>query len=208
MTESPGRATATPATATPRGRAPRADAVRNRERIVAAAREAFAEAGPEASLNDIARRAGVGPGTLYRNFSGRSELLAAVLKDRIDTLCGRADDLLTADSPYDALTEWLHAFLVHARVNQGIGGTLLLEQLEESGALGIDCHQRVHDAVAGLLTRAQRAGAARPDLSPSDLLHLVVGIALSTACPGGSAPEDPQRPERLLGLVLDTVRTR
>ncbi|MEW2524632.1 TetR/AcrR family transcriptional regulator [Streptomyces sp. NPDC047071] len=207
MTEPPGRAPATRAVTPAHGRTPRADAVRNRARIVAAAREAFAEAGAEASLNDIARRAGVGPGTLYRNFSGRPELLAAVLKDRIDTLCGHADYLLTTKSAHDALMEWLHAFLDHAREHHGLGGALLIEQLEESGALGIDCHQRVHDAMAALLTRAQRAGAARPDLSPSDLLHLVVGIALSTARTDERTPEDPQRPDRLLGLVLDAVRT-
>ncbi|MFD9909351.1 TetR/AcrR family transcriptional regulator [Streptomyces sp. NPDC059063] len=198
----------TPAATTATARTPRADALRNRERIVAAAREAFAEAGPEASLNDIARRAGVGPGTLYRNFSGRPELLAAVLKDRIDTLCAHADDLLTADSAYDALEEWLRAFLTHACVNQGLGGALMLEQLEASGALGADCHQRIHDAAAGLLTRAQEGGTARPDLSPSDLLHLVVGIALSTARMSAPSPEDPEQPERLLHLVLDAVRTR
>ncbi|MEL3947619.1 TetR/AcrR family transcriptional regulator [Streptomyces sp. LNU-CPARS28] len=190
------------------GRPARADAVRNRERIVSAAREAFAEAGPEASLNEIARRAGVGPGTLYRHFSGRPELLAAVLKERVDTLCARAQDLLSADSAGAALEEWLRAFLDHARVNQGLGGALMLEELEATGALGSDCHQRILDAAGTLLTRAQDSGAARRDLSPADLLQLVVGIALSTTHRQASAAGDPEQPGRLLDLVLDATKPR
>ncbi|MEU5577119.1 TetR/AcrR family transcriptional regulator [Streptomyces huasconensis] len=186
-----------------RGRRTRADARRNRERIVEAAREAFAESGPEASLNEIARRAEVGPGTLYRHFPTRPALLTAVLQDRIDTLCGRAEELLTADSPDEALAEWLRAFLAHARVNQGMGGSLLIEELESPDALG-DCHQRIQDTAHGLLARAQRSGTARPDLTAPDLVQLVVGIALSTA----HATADPAQPDRLLTLVLDAVRRR
>ncbi|MFH8561083.1 TetR/AcrR family transcriptional regulator [Streptomyces sp. NPDC017988] len=187
----------------PAGRQPRADARRNRERIVAAAREAFAESGPETSLNEIARRAGVGPGTLYRHFPARSALLTAVLQDRIDTLCGRAEELLAADSPDEALAEWLRALLAHARVNQGLGGALLIEELErQDAALGFDCHQRIQDTAHGLLARAQHSGTARSDLTAPDLVQLVVGIALSTAHPTA----DPTQPDRLLTLVLDAVR--
>ncbi|AZM55488.1 TetR/AcrR family transcriptional regulator [Streptomyces sp. WAC 01529] len=182
-------------------RRPRADARRNRERIVAAAREAFAESGPEASLNEIARRAGVGPGTLYRHFPARPALLTAVLQDRIDSLCARAEELLAADSPDEALTEWLRALLAHARVNQGLGSALLLERPD---ALGFDCHQRIQDTAHGLLARAQRLGTARPDLTAPDLVQLVVGIALSTS----HATADPAQPDRLLALALDAVRRR
>jgi AcrR family transcriptional regulator len=177
----------------------RADARRNQERLVAAARETFAEAGPEASLNEIARRAGVGPGTLYRHFPTRQALLSAVLQDRIRTLCGHAERLMTADAPYEALTEWLGAFLVHARVNQGLGSALMIEDLDGTG---VDCHRRIRDAAAGLLGRAQESGTARADLSPEDLLQLVVGIALATA----RNDDDPEQPDRLLGVVLDAVR--
>lgn len=161
-------------------RQPRADARRNRERILEAAREAYAEAGPEASLNEIARRAGVGPGTLYRHFPSRAALLTAVLKDRVDALCGRTDELLAADSADDALDDWLRAFLAHARVNQGLGGALLIEELETPDALGFDCHQRIHDTASSLLTRAQTEGTARKDLLTADMIQLVVGIAVST----------------------------
>ncbi|MFE0171649.1 TetR/AcrR family transcriptional regulator [Streptomyces sp. NPDC059002] len=185
-------------------RQPRADARRNRERIVAAAREAFAEHGPDASLNDIARRAGVGPGTLYRHFPTRPALLTAVLKDRIDTLCGRADELRTTHSPDEALAEWLRAFLAHARAHQGLGGAVMLEELSSPDTLGFDCHQRLQDTAHHLLTHAQHSGTTRPDLTSPDLLQLVLGIALSTT----RDTTDPAQPDRLLGLVLDAVAGR
>ncbi|MEV0318615.1 TetR/AcrR family transcriptional regulator [Streptomyces sp. NPDC050658] len=181
-------------------RQPRADALRNRERIVAAAREAYAEAGPEASLNEIARRAGVGPGTLYRHFPHRAALLTAVLEDRVDALCARAAALAAAPAD-EALDTWLRAFLDHARVNQGLGGTLMLEELEAAHSLDPDCHQRIHEAAAALLTRAQREGTARADLLPADMVQLVVGIALSTP----ATTTDPGQPGRLLGLALDGI---
>lgn len=183
----------------------RTDARQNRERLVGAAQEVFAESGPETSLNEIARRAGVGPGTLYRHFPTRTALLSAVLKDRVETLCSRAADLLAAArsepgtaSADAALARWLAAFLAHARINQGLGGALMLA---EPDALGIDCHRLIRDAAAGLLAHAQRHGTARADLAPADLLQLVTGIALSTA----REAADPGQPERLLALVLDAV---
>ncbi|WP_369148930.1 TetR/AcrR family transcriptional regulator [Streptomyces sp. R44] len=175
----------------------RTDARLNRERLVAAAREVFAEAGPGASLNEIARRAGVGPGTLYRHFPHRSALLTAVLGDRIETLGAHAERLLASENADDALAEWLRAFLTHARVNQGMGSALLMES---AGQLGFDCHRRIQDMAAGLLSRAQQHGTARVDLTADDLLQLVVGIALSTA-----RSERSGQPELLLDLVLDAV---
>ncbi|TGB01162.1 TetR/AcrR family transcriptional regulator [Streptomyces sp. MZ04] len=182
-------------------RQPRADARRNRERILEAARKAYAEAGPETSLNEIARRAGVGPGTLYRHFPSRAALLTAVLEDRVETLCGRTEELLAADSADDALDDWLRAFLAHARVNQGLGGALLIEELETPDALGFDCHQRIRDTASSLLTRAQTEGTARKDLLPADMVQLVVGIAVSTP----HSETDPAQPERLLALTLDAI---
>ncbi|MEU0992170.1 helix-turn-helix domain-containing protein [Streptomyces sp. NPDC005953] len=177
----------------------RTDARLNRERLVATAQEVFAEVGPGASLNEIARRAGVGPGTLYRHFPNRQALLTAVLRERIETLCGRAEALLAAGSADDALRQWLHSLLTHARVNQGMGSALMVE---EPDALGLDCHQLILDAAAGLLAQAQQRGTARADLTADDLLQLVVGIALSTA-----HREDAKQAERLLALVLDAAYT-
>jgi AcrR family transcriptional regulator len=181
----------------PARRPRRTDARLNRERLIATAQEVFAEAGPEASLNEVARRAGVGPGTLYRHFPNRSALLTAVLRDRIETLCGLAETLLPSESADDALTQWLRAFLVHARVNHGLGGALMVE---EPVALGLDCHRLILDAAADLLAQAQRRGTARADLTADDLVQLVVGIALSTA-----RSHDAEQPDRLLTLVLDAT---
>lgn len=180
------------------GRVMRADARHNRERLVAAAEQVFGELGPEASLNRVAQRAGVGPGTLYRHFPTRQALLAAVLQDRIAGLCARADALLSAASPDAALVEWLGAFLAHVRINQGLGGELLTAP---AAAAGVDCHQAIRAAAAAVLTRAQRSGTARADLTVPDLIQLVAGIGMITA----HHADDPAQPERLLTLVVDAV---
>jgi AcrR family transcriptional regulator len=182
-------------------RARRADARHNRELLIAAARATFAEAGPDASLNEIARRAGVGPGTLYRHFPNRHALLTAVLRSRVETLCAHAERLVTsaqAPDPDDALAEWTAAFLAHARDNQGLGGALMMEGPD---SLGIDCHRMIREAATSVLDRAQRAGTARPDLTADDLLRFVTGIALATA----RSPADDAQPDRLLALTLDAV---
>src|SRR5262245_28418447 len=125
----------------------RADALRNRDRLLAAAEEAFAAEGPEASLNEIAKRAGVGPGTLYRHFPTRQALQTAVLKDRIERLCARAEALSGSLAPAEALAEWAKVFLVHARTSQGMGGALFLD---ETADLGLDCHTMIENAAAGV----------------------------------------------------------
>ncbi|MFC4914000.1 TetR/AcrR family transcriptional regulator [Actinomadura gamaensis] len=197
-------------------RAPRADARRNRDGILAAARAAFAEDGPDASLNEIARRAGVGPGTLYRHFPTRQALLSAVLADRVERLCARAEQLVADASPDEALDGWLHAFLAHARSDHGLGGAALTEPAHPDPrpdpdpgldrgldpGLGLDCHAAIRAAAARVLANAQRAGVARADATPEDMIELVVGVALTTAGPDTG----PDRPGRLLALVRDALR--
>jgi hypothetical protein len=124
-----------------------------------------------------------------------------VLRDRIATLCGRADELAATRPPGDALAEWLRAFLAHARTDHGLAGTVISEDPE---ALGPDCHQTILDAAARLVRRAQQAGAVRDDLATGDMVLLIAGIALATAH-GGTAPE---RPDRLLALALDALTAR
>lgn len=175
----------------------RTDARLNRERLVAAAQEVFAETGPGASLNEIARRAGVGPGTLYRHFPNRRALLTAVLRNRIQVLCEQAERLCTSESADDALSQWLGAFLAHARANHGMGSALMVD---EPGAPDFDCHQLILNAATSLLTRAQQRGTARADLTADDLVQLVTGIALSTV-----RDEDTDQAHRLLALVLDAA---
>ncbi|GII64029.1 transcriptional regulator [Sphaerisporangium krabiense] len=175
-------------------RALRADARRNRDQIVAAAREVVAEEGPDASLNEIARRAGVGPGTLYRHFPTRQDLLVAVFRDRIETLCAAADDLAAARPPGEALTAWLDAVLVHALTDRGLATTTG----DGGTAGGFDCVGMMRAAGERLLTAARRAGAVRADLEVDELFGLVTGIALAAG--------DPARAARLLSLTLDGVR--
>ncbi|MFE7618264.1 TetR/AcrR family transcriptional regulator [Streptomyces sp. NPDC057496] len=178
----------------------RTDALLNRERLVAAAHEVFAADGPGASLNEIARRAGVGPGTLYRHFPNRQVLLTAVLRDRIGVLCARAEQLGASGGADEALEQWLEAFLSHARAHRGMGSVLLLDG---PGEPEFDCHRPILEAAAGLLGRAQQQGSARADLTADDLVRLVVGIALSTAGDG-----DAGQARRLLSLALDAVHGR
>ncbi|MFQ6328844.1 TetR/AcrR family transcriptional regulator [Nocardia sp. CWNU-33] len=174
----------------------RVDAQRNYERVLAAAGRAFAEEGPEASLNDIARRAGVGPGTLYRHFPNRQTLQAAVLRERIDTLCGYAEELSSSE-PTSALTSWLRALLIHARTDHGLGGAVLAGPVE----LGFDCQLAIHQAGAVLLAKAEAAGGIRTDVTIDDVIQLIAGIALAAR-----HSTDPDQPDRLLQLVLDALR--
>src|SRR5215216_6625186 len=103
----------------------RADARRNRDRLIAAAREAFAERGAEASLDDIARRAGVGPGTLYRHFPTRLTLIEAVYRDGVEALCAEARDLMSSPSPGEALATWLRSVLSYAGEKRGLATALM-----------------------------------------------------------------------------------
>ncbi|MFJ8165484.1 TetR/AcrR family transcriptional regulator [Streptomyces sp. NPDC096136] len=186
-----------------RGAAPeprRTDARLNRDRLVEAAHEEFAASGPGASLNRIAQRAGVGPGTLYRHFPNRQALIAAVLTDRIERLTAQADLLIGSEGPDEALARWLGALLAHARLHHGMGSALMIEGAHGAGT---DCRQVVLDAAERVLARARTHGSARPDLDAGDLVQLVVGIALATAHGSGA-----DQPDRLLALVLDAAAAR
>jgi AcrR family transcriptional regulator len=176
----------------------RADARDNRERVLRAARSAFAEHGAQASLNKIAQSAGVGPGTLYRHFPTRQALLVAIISHDVDVLCAAGRDLLTDPSPDEALRRWLHAVAVHAAAMRG----LVAAQLAAEPALGTDpalasCHHAISTTGAALLHRAQSQGTARQGTRNSDLLKLASAIAWAS----GQAPEDADLLDRLLTLV-------
>ncbi|WP_405010965.1 TetR/AcrR family transcriptional regulator [Kitasatospora sp. NBC_01539] len=174
----------------------RADAARNFDALLAAAREAFAEHGAEASLEDIARRAGVGIGTLYRNFPTRRHLFETVYASEVDDLSVVAAGL-AGQPPWDALTAWLRRFVAYALTKRAIREALEGEETD----IFLACRQSMYDAGAPLLRHAQEAGEVRPDMSIDDLLRLVSGIA------SVAFPDDAQR-DHVLGIALDGVRAR
>jgi AcrR family transcriptional regulator len=182
----------------------RADARRNRDRLIAVAREAFAERGADASLDDIARRAGVGPGTLYRHFPTRMALMEAVYRDGVEALCAEAYDRLASPSPGDALAEWLRSFLAYVATKRGLAKALTAVAGDEKPPFFAACHDMVGEAGAALLARAQESGAIRPDVQVWDLLKLVSGIAMTSE----QAPDCALMGDRLLALVMDGVRSQ
>ncbi|GIM81869.1 TetR/AcrR family transcriptional regulator [Salinispora arenicola] len=172
----------------------RVDARRNRDRLVAAATAVIAEHGPAASLNEIAQRAGVGAGTLYRHFPTRASLLLEVFTTRIEALCARARELAQSRSPGDALTAWLEAFLQHCLTDRGLAETIM----KVPPGSDLDCAAKLRTAGAGLVARAQEAGVVRTGLEVEDVLQLTIGIAL--------AADGPGRAERLLSLAVAGLR--
>jgi AcrR family transcriptional regulator len=174
----------------------RADARRNYEKLVSAAREAFAEDGTSASLEDIARRAHVGIGTLYRHFPTRQHLLEAVYLDEVEAICRSAADLADLE-PWDALVTWLRQFVGFAATKRALAQEML-------GTIGSDaevfrtCRVAISSAGDALLGRAQAAGAVRADASFIDIARLLGGIA--------SIDSDPEQIERILDIVIDGLR--
>ncbi|WP_432839395.1 TetR/AcrR family transcriptional regulator [Dactylosporangium sp. CA-092794] len=173
----------------------RADARRNFDALLAAAREAFAEHGSGTSLEDIARRAGVGIGTLYRNFPTRQDLFDAVYVGEIEALC-QAADAVAGLEPWDALTGWLHRFVDYAATKRALS-----EEINRDSPMIRECRTAIHEAAGPLLARAQAAGVARRDVSADDLLRLISGLT------AGGYVDDAQR-ERVLTIALDGVRAR
>jgi AcrR family transcriptional regulator len=185
------------------GPSKRADARRNYERLLAAAAAAFAEHGADdVSLEEIARRAGVGIGTLYRHFPARQALLEAVYKDQVDALDALAAKLLVAESPGEALGTWMRAFLAFGRTKRSLSAALV-EMIGKNSELMSECSMILRGRTEELLSRAQQAGAARPEVKPADLLRLTHGLIMATE----TAPADPDQPDRLISLVIDSVLT-
>jgi AcrR family transcriptional regulator len=182
----------------------RADARRNYERIVAAASEAVAERGADASLDDVAKRAGVGPGTLYRHFPTRQHLLDAVFRERIVRLRDEAARLLDEEpDPMTALGTWLRAFIEHLRRYRGLSEALKTIYDHED-ELMIDSRDMLRWSVGSLLERAQAAGLARTDVDASDLLRLGHGTGTVVE----PEPVGDARADRFVGLIIDGLATK
>ena len=176
----------------------RADARRNYEKLVVAARDVFTELGGSAPLEDVAERADVGIGTLYRHFPTRQALLEAVYAGEVQALAQAADELATVD-PWDAVTRWLRQYAGFAATKRALMEALL-EAAPDSDVL-LMCRTTILDAGTPLVERAQKAKVIRPDTSFMDIVRMVGGVSVV-------ATTDPEQKERMLQVVLDGLRYR
>src|SRR6185312_4660396 len=168
----------------------RADAQRNYARLLEAASGAFVEHGADdVSLEEIARRAGVGIGTLYRHFPTRQALLEAVYTDQVESL--------SAESPGNALADWMRALMKFSSTKKSMT-TALLATLGTDSELLSSCSKQIKEAAESLLSRAQQAGAVRTDFDPKDLMRLVHAVNIAT-----EKTTDPGQADRMLALILD-----
>ena len=179
-------------------RKPRAYAVRNRERVLEAAKAVFSAGGPEASLEAVARAAGVGIGTLYRHFHTRTDLQAGVFRSQVDAVCATADELIGAVSPEQAFAGSVRAIAGYLITKRGLARALM-DSLGKDSELISACSLRMRDTLERLAAHAQEAGVLRPDVTAHDVLRLTHGIVMATE----TAPQDT---DRLLGMMLDGLR--
>ncbi|MDQ1730120.1 MAG: hypothetical protein QOK10_279 [Pseudonocardiales bacterium] len=178
----------------------RADARRNYDRLVNAARVVLSQRGSEASMEEIAKAADVGVGTLYRHFPRRIDLVEAVYRDDVQGLVALADTVAEELSPWDALIEWLSGFVRYAQAKR-VFLNELHEAFEKSPDLALSSREKIAAAAGTVLSRAQQAGVARNDIDGRDLMQLVGGMCMaSNSTLAGN--------ERLLNLVLDGVRAQ
>ncbi len=178
----------------------RADARRSRAKLLEAATAAFAENGADAPLEDIARRAGVGIGTLYRHFPTRTDLQAGVFRSQVDAVCSTADDLIGTVSPEQAFAGSVRAIAGYLITKRGLAKALIDSLGRDSELISV-CSLRMRETLDRLLEHAQRAGAVRGDVTAHDVLRLVHGIVMATE-------QTPQDTDRLLGMTLDGLRAR
>jgi AcrR family transcriptional regulator len=176
----------------------RADARRNYEKLVEAARGAFAELGASASLEEIARRADVGIGTLYRHFPTRQALVEAVYVEEVEALARSAPELAELE-PWDALVGWFRRFVGYALRKRALIEELVATMGKDAGVL-VRCRTELQAAGEPLLERAKQAGVVRADAEYTDVARMVAAIAVT--------PVEPEQVERMLELALDGLRSR
>ncbi|MER5727332.1 helix-turn-helix domain-containing protein [Streptomyces sp. NPDC002138] len=182
------------------GRPLRADAQRNRDRILAAAVRVFTEEGLDAHFERVAKEAGVGTGTLYRNFPTREALIEAAYRNEVARLCDAAPGLLAELPPPEALRAWTRRFIDYATAKFGMADAL--RSVVDSGTNPYaDSRELIQAALSSLMEAGTAAGTIRPDISPTDLFAALSGIALTSA-----GPEQREQAERLLDLTLDGLR--
>jgi AcrR family transcriptional regulator len=173
----------------------RADARRNYSALLAAADELFSTRGPDVSLDEIARRAGVGNATLYRHFPDRRDLLVAVCVGEVEALCILGDELQADPDPGRALARWLRAYIEHVSAKHGLAAAFATGRREDSELIAA-CQAAVEAIGTSLLQRAKDDGPVRIDINLPDVITLVNAIAMAT-----EATDDPGA-DRLLAIVL------
>lgn len=176
----------------------RADARRNYEALINAANAMFSARGPDAPLDEIARRAGVGNATLYRHFPDRRDLLVAVCIEDVEALCVLGDRLQRQPKAGEALTRWLRAYIKHVSDKHGLAAAFATGRREDSEFVAA-CHAAIHTIGSSLLERAQQAGEIRPDVSADELLTLVNAIAIA------AETQSAKESNRLLGLIFHGI---
>jgi AcrR family transcriptional regulator len=177
-------------------RKPRTDAQRNRELILEVAKESFTQSGANASLDDIAKQAGVGPGTLYRHFPTREELIEAVYRTEVEKLAAAERTFAETMPPLDALRAWMLLFvdyiatkkIIAAALNSLVGGPSKIFEAS---------YAQVWEAIRALVKRAVKSGDIRKDLDPIDLLRALIGVANV-----GTSPEWQQSARRLVDILI------
>jgi len=181
-------------------RKPRADAQRNRDRILEVAKKAFTRSGANASLDDIANEAAVGPGTLYRHFPTREDLLQAVYRSEVEKLAAAEQKLAQSMPPIEALRAWLLLFVDYIETKKIIApvlNTLLADPKKVFAA----CFAQIQEALRALVERAIKSGDIRGDLDPTDLFRALVGVANVA-----SGPDWQQSARRLVDILITGSR--
>jgi AcrR family transcriptional regulator len=184
----------------PAQRKPRADAERNRERILEVAKVAFTRSGANASLDDIAKQAGVGPGTLYRHFPTREELLQAVYRSELEKLAAAEKKLAETMTPIEALRAWLLLFVDAIAAKQLIAPALHTLVGDHKKVFAAS-YAQMQEAIRSLVNRAIKSGDIRKDLDPMDLIRALVGVANVT-----TSPDWQQSAKRLVEILITGSR--
>ncbi|MFE3192525.1 TetR/AcrR family transcriptional regulator [Nocardia sp. NPDC059240] len=190
-----------PVTTAPPPRRLRADAARNQQRIIAAARELFADRGLEVTLDDVAERAGVGVGTVYRRFANKQELISEVFDQMVTELGGAVDVALHHPDPWQGLVDLFEYSCRHIAVNRGFGEVIL--ELHDSMDRFCVMKDRIRPGMQAVIQRAKDVGALQPDVEAGDffaMVNMVDGIA------GFARPVNPDVWERYMALILNGVR--
>lgn len=178
------------------GRKPRSDAQRNRERILDAAKDAFTRSGANTSLDDIAKQAGVGPGTLYRHFPTRDELLEAVYRSEVEKLAAAEQKFAETLPPIEALRAWMLLFVDYIATKRIIAPALNTLAGGPSKVFEAS-HGQIWEAIRALVKRAIKSGDIRTDLDPIDLLRALIGVANVA-----TSPDWQQSARRLVEILI------